>query len=108
MLIVVPFKFENMGLTEKKYYRSQHSKTLRENGLRYADWAIKLFRSTASKPPTGYNYDATSLRMSEKNCQRLEKHLDSWTDLAFSPCIDEHLNDDQVAIDLTKIYSKIR
>lgn len=106
MLMVLPFRFEDIGLTEKKYYRSESSKTLHENGLKYAAWAIKLFRSAISSPPEGYSYDAQALKMSPKNCSRLEKHLDAWTDLSFSPRVDDKLPDDRVAIDLTKIYSR--
>jgi hypothetical protein len=108
MLLVQTFKFEDIGIVEKKYYRGRESKSLHKNSKAYVDWVLRLLGNLLSPIPKGCEYDSCCLSWNSKNSLKLAKHIAPFSFLNFSPRDDDTLSLNQIAIDLSKVYSRIR
>jgi len=108
MFLIQSFKFEDIGIVEKKYYRNKSSKSKSANSKKYVEWVLTILENLLSPIPNDCRYDAGCLSWNSINSNRLNKHIHQLTFLNFSPKDDDSLSPEQIAIDLSKVYSRIR
>jgi len=97
MLVVQKFNLQDIGLEGVRTSR----KKLSNNINKYIEWILVLLKNLI---PSDKKYSIIGVYMNEKNCNILNKHLNPWDWMNYSPVTCNLLQDDEIGIDLSKVF----
>ena len=70
------------------------------------NWVISILKEFCPDKPDGYRYNSQALHLNTKMLDELDKHVDPFTFLNYSPTTDDSLKDGELGIDLNAIITK--